>query len=78
MQREERADWLLEHDSDGKRRLIAFEVSGVDRGSVLVRMREKLAQVAKSSDVDHQCAGVVGFERPEASLKTVKAKTYGR
>lgn len=78
MQREERADWLLEHDSDGRRKLVAFEVSGIDRGSIVVRMREKLAQVAKSTDVDHRCAGVVGFERPEASLKSVKEKTYGR
>lgn len=77
MQREERADWLLEHDSDGKRKLVAFEVSGVDRGSIVVRMREKLAQVAQSSDVDHRCAGVVGFERPEAALKSVKEKSYG-
>jgi hypothetical protein len=78
MQREERADWLLEHDSDGKRKLVAFEVSGVDRGSIVVRMREKSAQVAKSSDVDYRCAGVVGFERPEASLKSVKERKYGR
>lgn len=78
MQREERADWLFEHDSDGRRKLVAFEVSGIDRGSIVVRMREKLAQVAKSSDVDHRCAGVVGFERPEAALKSVKGKTYGR
>lgn len=78
MQREERADWLLEHESDGKRKLVAFEVSGVDRGSIVVRMREKLAQVAQSSDVDHRCAGVVGFERPETALKSAKAKAYGR
>lgn len=78
MQREERADWLLEHESDGKRKLVAFEVSGVDRGSIVLRMREKLAQVAQSSDVDHRCAGVVGFERPEAALKSAKAKIYGR
>lgn len=78
MQREEHADWLLEHDSDGKRKLVAFEVSGVDQGSIMVRMREKLAQVAKNSDVDHRCAGVVGFERPEASLRSVKGKSYGR
>jgi hypothetical protein len=53
-------------------------VSGVDRGSIVVRMREKLAQVAQSSDVDHRCAGVVGFERPETALKSAKAKAYGR
>jgi hypothetical protein len=78
MQREERADWLLEHEIDGKRKLVAFEVSGVDRGSIVERMKEKLAQVAKSLDVEHRCAGVVGFQRPEASLRTVKGKSYGR
>jgi hypothetical protein len=74
----EHADWLLEHNSDGKRKLVAFEVSGVDRGSIVEAVRKKLAQVARSSDVDHRCAAVVGFERPEASLKTVKGKSYGR
>ena len=75
----ERGDWVLEHVSDGKRRRIVLEVSGVDRGSISARVREKLAQVAKSPiHVFDRCAAVVGFERPEASLKTVKKKAYGR
>jgi hypothetical protein len=53
-------------------------VSGVDRGAIIVRMREKLAQVAKSCDVDHRWAGVVGFQSPETALRLVKERTYGR
>jgi hypothetical protein len=78
MQREERADWLMEDDSDRRRSLVAFEESGVDHGSILLRMREKLAQVAKSSDVDHRWVGVVGFERPETCLKSANGRSYGR
>jgi len=75
----ERGDWVLEHVSDGKRRRIALEVSGVDRGNISARVRQKLTQVAKSPiPVSDRCAAVVGFERPETSLKTVKKKTYGR
>src|SRR5208282_5421795 len=70
MQREEHADWLLEHQDKGIRKLVAFEVSGIDRGSIAGRLREKAAQVAKSSDVDQRCAGVVGFERPDAALRS--------
>lgn len=78
MQREEHADWLLEHQADGVRRLVAFEVSGVNKGSIVDRMKEKLAQVAKSRDVDQRCAGVVGFEQPEAALRLAKGRSYGR
>ena len=78
MQREEHADWLLEHQDSGKRKLIAFEVSGIDRGSIRGRLREKLAQVAKNSDVDQRCAGVVGFEQPEATLRSVDGRRYDR
>ena len=78
MQREEYADWLLEHQAGGTRKLVAFEVSGVDKGSIVSRMKEKLAQVAKSRDVDHRCAGVVGFEQPEVALRLVKGTSYGR
>ena len=78
MQREEHADWLLEHQDNGTRKLIAFEVSGIDRGSTQGRLREKLAQVAKNSDVDQRCAGVVGFEQPEAALRSVDGRHYDR
>lgn len=64
MQREEYADWLLEHRGEVSRQLIALEVSGVDRGSIGGRVTEKLTQVAKSTDVDQQWAGVVGFQQP--------------
>jgi hypothetical protein len=78
MQREEHADWLLEHTEYRARKLVAFEVSGVDQGSIVPRMREKLIQVAKSRDVDQRWAGVVGFQRPEAALRSAKKKSYGR
>ncbi|MCX7048150.1 MAG: hypothetical protein NTX50_22030 [Candidatus Sumerlaeota bacterium] len=77
IQQEEHADWLMEHQDSVKRKLVAFEVSGVDKGSIEKRLREKLAQVAKSVDVDQRCAGVVGFEQPEATLKSVEARTHG-
>jgi hypothetical protein len=71
MQREEHADWLLE---DGDQRLIALEVSGVDKGSIDARMSEKLKQVAASEDVDERWAGVVGFEAPTAGLRPAKGR----
>ena len=52
MQREEHADWLLEQVGEGPREVIALEVSGVDRGSLAPRLTEKLAQVARSDDVE--------------------------
>lgn len=78
MQREEHADWLLEHHENGKRKLIAFEVSGIDRGSIRGRLREKLTQVAKNSDLEQRCAGVVGFEQPEAVLRSVDGRHHDR
>jgi len=77
MQQEECADWLLEHKGNGARKLVAFEVSGVDRGSIAGRLREKVAQVKKSADVDQRWAGVVGFEKPEASLRSAEVSTHG-
>lgn len=72
MQREEYADWLLERTADAGRETAALEVSGVDRGSIASRLTQKLAQVAKSSDVDQRWAGVVGFEHPIAALDSKK------
>jgi len=77
MQREEHADWLLEDPRRGKRRLVALEVSGVDRGSIGSRLSEKVAQVSKSSDVDQRWAGVAGFEEPVAALHFTKKKPRG-
>jgi hypothetical protein len=77
MQREEHADWLLEDAREGGRRVVALEVSGVDRGSIAARLSEKLAQVAKSMDVDQRWAGVVGFEEPTAALHFTRRKHRG-
>jgi len=78
MQREEHADWLLEESRDGKRQVVALEVSGVDRGSILARLSEKMTQVAKSKDVDQRWAGVVGFEEPTAALHFTKRQSRGK
>ena len=77
MQREEHADWLLEDAREGGRRLIALEVSGVNRGGLVARLSEKLAQVAKNTDVDQRWAGVIGFEEPIAALHFTKRKSRG-
>lgn len=78
MQRAEHADWLLEATGNGRRRVVALEVSGVDRGGIAARLRDKLAQVAKSTDVDQRWAGVVGFEEPNAALRSTKVNGRGR
>ena len=72
MQREEHADWLLEELREGERQVVALEVSGVHRGDIKARLTEKLGQVARAEDVDQRWAGVVGFERPTAALRTTK------
>lgn len=74
MQREEHADWLLEDTAGGQRQVIALEVSGVGRGSIVARLAMKLAQVAKSVDVDQRWAGVAGFEKPTAALHSYKRR----
>ena len=77
MQREEHADWLLEDSGKGGRQVVALEVSGVDRGSIAALLSVKLAQVAKSIDVDQRWAGVVGFEQPVAALHSTKRGRRG-
>ena len=77
MQREEHADWLLEDGAEGKRQVVALEGSGVDRGSIVARLSEKLTQVAKSVDVDQRWAGVIGFEEPMAALRFTKRQSNG-
>lgn len=77
MQREEHADWLLEDTVGSGRQVIALEVSGVDRGSIRARLTKKLTQVAKSVDVDQRWAGVVGFEKPTATLRSSKRRKRG-
>jgi hypothetical protein len=56
---------------------LPLEISGVDKGGILVRLSEKLAQVAKSTDVDQRWAGVVGFEEPIAALHFAKRQHGG-
>jgi hypothetical protein len=77
MQREEHADWLLEDAREGRRQVVALEISGVDRGSIVARLSEKVAQVAKSRDVDQRWAGVVGFEEPTAALHFTERQYRG-
>lgn len=70
LQREEHADWLLEQVNEAGRQLVALEVSGVNKGSIAMRLRQKLAQVAECSDIDQRWAGIVGFEAPTAVLRS--------
>ena len=77
MQRSEYADWLLETTLRGKRKLVALEVSGVDRGSITSRLANKLTQVAKSAGVHERWAGVAGFEAPVAALQSVSRSKHG-
>lgn len=77
MQREEHADWLLEDDRGGKRRVVALEVSGVDKGRIAARVSEKLTQVSKCTDVNQRWAGVVGFGEPTAALRFTKRTSRG-
>ena len=74
MQQGEHADWLMEHQHDGVRKLIAFEVSGVDQGSITSCLGAKLKQVANSKDVDQRSAGIVGFQQPQTTLCSVEVK----
>jgi hypothetical protein len=64
------ADWLL-RDEGGA--LVALEVSGTDTGDAEVRMRAKLAQVAKNEDGKTLSACVVRFEEPAAWLEDATA-----
>ncbi len=68
----EHADGLLEGQGETGRSPVALEVSGVDHGSTASRLTEKLAQVAKSLDVDQRWAGVVGFAKPEVAFRSVE------
>lgn len=77
MQREDHCDWLLEKLAEDDRKVIALEVSGVDRGSISQRLNEKLKQVSRSTDVDQQWAGVVGFEKPTAALRSTSGEDHG-
>lgn len=73
MQRKEHADWLLEQPGNGRRKVVALEVSGIEQGNLSGRLREKLRQVAKSAGVDQRWASVVEFSQPQAVLRSTKA-----
>jgi hypothetical protein len=73
MQREEYADWLLEHQDKGSKRRVAFEVGGTDRRSIASCLRVELAQVANSIDVHERWAGIVRFKEPKTALRSVEA-----
>ena len=77
MQRREHADWLLESVRDGIRSLVAFEISGVDKGNIRARLSEKCTQVSRSRNVDERWAGVVGFEQPAAALQACGDEIHG-
>lgn len=68
MQREEFADWLLEHRDEEKRKIIALEVSGTDHGPTASRLKKKLKQVQGCADVDQRWPCVVGFKLPDVLL----------
>jgi hypothetical protein len=72
LQRGEHADWLLESFAEGRRALLALEISGVDRGSIAARVASKLIQVSRCDGVDQRWVGVVGFEAPTATLRSTR------
>ena len=69
LQRNEHGDWLLERQAGTKFERIPVEVSGVAKGGITNRMREKLKQVGRNTEYAECCATVVGFEKPEASMQ---------
>ena len=66
--RGEAADWLL-RDASG--RLIALEVSGIDRGAMARRIHVKLEQAARAIAAPHCYASVVELATPRAALASV-------
>jgi hypothetical protein len=73
LQQGECGDWLLTESNSGDDgvKTIAFETSGVDKGKIAARLKAKIEQVS-DADADIRCAGVVGFEQPEAAIHTLK------
>ena len=70
MQQGEHGDYLLENQLTGAK--MAFEISGIDRGSIQRRLREKLAQIAENTDYEDLRAAVVGFAKPEIEMCSVE------
>jgi len=67
LQRGEAADWLLE---DREARLVALEVSGIDKGDDSGRLRDKLDQVRRATVADCRVACVVELATPRATMAT--------
>ena len=66
--RGEAADWLL---ADPEHRLIALEVSGIDRGAIATRLKEKLRQAAGATAAPRRVASVVELATPQTVLAAV-------
>lgn len=65
LQRGESADWLL---WDSKARLVALEVSGVDKGSDSERLRLKIEQARRATVANRRAACVVELSTPRATV----------
>jgi hypothetical protein len=67
--RGEAADWLLDDPEQG---LVALEVSGIDEGVIVHRLRDKLLQASRATAAPRQFASVVEFATPRAELAPVQ------
>ena len=65
LQRGESADWLLR---DAQARLVALEVSGIDKGDDSQRLRIKLEQVRGATVGNRRAACVVELASPRATV----------
>ena len=65
LQRGESADWLLR---DAQARLVALEVSGIDKGDDSERLRIKLEQVRGTTVGSQRAACVVELASPRATV----------
>ncbi len=68
LQRGESADWLLR---DPQARLVALEVSGIDKGSDSERLRIKLEQARRATVASRRAACVVELSTPRATVAKV-------
>ncbi len=65
LQRGESADWLLQ---DPQARLVALEVSGIDKGNDSERLRIKLEQARRATVASRRAACVVELSTPRATV----------
>lgn len=66
--RGEAADWLLADPGNG---LVALEVSGIDKGVIRDRLREKLRQAGRATAAPRRFASVIELGTPRAALAAV-------